>query len=230
MEDGSWDAIPDSWVWDPSSRVWASLPPIPAGEARGSATMGVFGDKIVLAGGMKTLEAWIGGLQDSVTVVSIFDTKKKVWLPVPVAAKNIPEARDHAGGAVVGDKFYVLGGRDHGQHNVKDTVFVLGLRDLEKGWRTSAGRLPTPRGGLCAGVVGDKVYTFGGEGNTEVASGVFNETEVFDARRERWERLGQMSVPRHGTSAVGVGGKVYIPGGGVAIGPGPVATFDVFVP
>jgi len=54
--------------------------------------------------------------------------------------------------------------------------------------------------------------------------------EVYDTGRDRWERLGKMKVPRHGTSAVAVRGGVYIPGGGVKQGGAPVDTFDVFYP
>jgi N-acetylneuraminic acid mutarotase len=226
----AWSGIADSWVFDPVTDVWSALPPMPAEEARGSAAMGVYDGKIILAGGMRVLELQGRYLQDTVSTVSIFDTVDGKWLEVPAAAKNIPEARDHAGAAVVGDKFYILGGRDHGQVNVKDTVFVLDLHNISVGWRTSEGRMPTPRGGVAAASVGSKIYTFGGEGNRELESGVYNETEVFDTVSETWDRLAPMKIPRHGTYAVGVEGRVYIPGGGTLQGGNPVADFDVFSP
>lgn len=228
--DGSpaWVATPDSWVYDPKTNEWTSIAPMPVAEARGSAAVGVYDGMIILAGGLEKLELAGDRLQVTVATVSIFDTKKGKWLEVAEAAKNIPEGRDHAGAAVVGDKFYVLGGRKDGQLNVKDTVFSLDLCDIRKGWKTSKARMPTPRGGLAAGVIGRKVYTFGGEGNQQVESGVFNETEAFDTISDSWEKLAPMKLPRHGTSAVGVGRSVYIPGGGIFIGPGPVADFDTF--
>jgi N-acetylneuraminic acid mutarotase len=142
----------------------------------------------------------------------------------------LPEARDHAGAAVVGSKMYVLGGRKDGQANKKDTVFVLDLCDLEKGWKTHGAKMPTARGGVATGVVGRKVYVFGGEGDTSVESGVFDEVEAYDAGKDTWESVGKMPMPRHGTYAVGVGKKVYIPGGGVLQGGAPIADFDVFEP
>jgi N-acetylneuraminic acid mutarotase len=91
--------------------------------------------------------------------------------------------------------------------------------------------MPTPRGGVSAAAVGGKVYVFGGEGNTEAGSeGVFDQVEVYDTTRDKWESVGKMKVPRHGTSAVAVGGAVYIPGGGVKQGGAPVDTFDAFYP
>jgi N-acetylneuraminic acid mutarotase len=91
--------------------------------------------------------------------------------------------------------------------------------------------MPTPRGGVASAVVGWKVFAFGGEGNPEEGSnGVFDQVEVYDTCGERWEKLGPMGVPRHGTSAVGVAGAVYIPGGGVALGGAPTDVFDVYYP
>ena len=161
--------------------------------------------------------------------MSVFDTKTRTWASIPHAGKHVPEARDHAGAAVVGSKMYVLGGRRDGPENARDTVFILDLCKLENGWKISSARMPTPRGGLAAGVIGEKVYVLGGEGNVQVESGVFNQVETYDTRKDSWESIGKMRVPRHGTSAVSVGGKVYVPGGGVSQGGAPVAVFDTFL-
>ncbi|KAI4690763.1 uncharacterized protein J4E88_002236 [Alternaria novae-zelandiae] len=225
-----WGAVPDSWMYDPLTDAWETIPGIPTGEERGSAAVGTYQSKIYLAAGMSELELVEHGRQNSVSVVSVFDTKTRTWLAVPEAAKYIPEARDHAGAAVVGSKMYVLGGRDSGQENLRDTVFILDLCDLEAGWKTSSTRMPTARGGVAAGVIGKHIYVFGGEGNTLSETGVFNQVEVYDTVRDRWSKAGKMKLPRHGTYAVGVEGKVYIPGGGVSQSGAPVSAFDVFIP
>jgi N-acetylneuraminic acid mutarotase len=225
----AWRSTAESWVYDPKEDKWSSIPNgLPEGEARGSAAVGVYDEKIYLAGGLTDLEFYGAYAQKSVAELSVFDTKTNEWVKVPEEAKYIPEARDHAGAAVVGRKMYVLGGRDQGSDNAKDTVFVLDLECLEKGWVISASRMPTARGGVAAGVVGGKVYTFGGEGDKSVESGVFDEVEAYDTERDTWESVGTMKIPRHGTSAVGVRGKVYIPGGGILQGGGPVADLDAF--
>jgi N-acetylneuraminic acid mutarotase len=226
----AWRAVPDSWEYDPLTDSWSKLPDMPDGEARGSAAVGVYESKIYLAGGMTDLELFPNGTQRTVSGVSVYDTILRSWVEVPELAKSIPEGRDHAGAAVVGSKMYVLGGRDLGQENPRDTVFILDLCDIEAGWKTAAGRMPTPRGGVCSGVVGNKVYTFGGEGNRAVESGVFDQVEVYDTLEDKWESAGTMKIPRHGTYAVGVGGKVYIPGGGILQGGLPVVDFDVYTP
>ncbi|KPM41913.1 hypothetical protein AK830_g4657 [Neonectria ditissima] len=228
--DGAWKAVPDSWVYNPVRDKWTRLDPIPDGMERGSATMGVHGETIYLAGGMTQLSV-ISGYQDSIDSVLAFDTCSETWITLPEPATRIPEGRDHAGGAVVGSTYYVIGGRYFGQHNFRDTVFALDLRHPNRGWRTSSGRMPTARGGVSAGTIGRLVYIFGGEGNeAEGSHGVFNETEVFDTLSETWKKLGPMKLPRHGTSAVAVGDRVYIPGGGIVQSAGPVNVTDSFCP
>lgn len=226
----AWRGVGDAFVYSPSTGVWESLPALPEGEERGSAAVGVYGSKIILAGGMTDLELSGNTSQNSVAVVSVFDTKSREWLDVSRKEKYMSEGRDHAGAAVVDGKMYVLGGRDRGQENVKDTVFVLDLCDFDAGWRVSEKRMPTPRGGVAAGVVGKKVYVFGGEGNSDAESGVFDQVEAYDTEANRWDSAGTMKVARHGTYAVGVGRRVYVPGGGVRQSGAPVANFDVFEP
>ncbi|KAF6840288.1 kelch repeat-containing protein [Colletotrichum plurivorum] len=230
--DGAWRAFPESWVYDPDFDSWSPIAPVPAGEERGSAAVGVFGKVVYLAGGMRTLRpTGETGEQDTVAFVSAFDTETSRWVTLPRMAAFLPEGKDHAAAGVVGRKFYVLGGRKRGQRNVKDTVFVLDLENLEAGWTTSRGRMPTPRGGVVAGTLGRKVYVFGGEGNpAEGSDGIFNETEVFDTKTETWKRLAPMAVPRHGGAAVAIGDGIYHPGGGIRQGGSPVDVFDVYRP
>ncbi|CAG8958488.1 hypothetical protein HYFRA_00009802 [Hymenoscyphus fraxineus] len=217
-----WDAAPDSFVYDPVSDSWQRLPDMP--DYRGASITAVRENVIYLAGGLKSL----GDEQDTVDTTTSYDTTTGLWSTLP----PLPAPRDHAAGSVVGDTYFVLGGRSFGQFNCNDTVFALDLLDVAKGWTTKNGRMPTPRGGISAGVVGEKFYVFGGEGNRDEGSdGVFNQTEVYDVVSDFWESLGPMDIPRHGTSAVGVNGSIYIPGGGTKIGgDGPVDFFSVFEP
>ncbi|KAJ0115601.1 hypothetical protein J7T55_010424 [Diaporthe amygdali] len=172
--DGSWQAIGAGWVYDISTDTWEVLAPLPDGTERGAAAVGVHNKIIYLAGGMRSLDLSPDGEQDTVDTVSAFDTVSGTWQPLPDAAGRIPEGRDHAGGAVVGDVFYVLGGRFRGQNNTKDTVFSLDLGNMDAGWQP-------------------------------------------------------MKLPRHGTSAVAVGERIYIPGGGLTQGADPVNVTDVYL-
>lgn len=201
--------LPNSYVYDPATDGWAELPPMPAGTERGGSILGVTGDTIIVAGGIRLLELTPDGLQETVDIVSSFNTKTRKWATLP----SLPEGREHAGGGVVGHHFYVVGGRFLGQVNVRGTVFALNLKTLR--W-SSLASMPTPRGGVSVAILGDKIYTFGGEGNTAPESGfVFNETEVYDIQGDCWQRLQPMNTPRHGMAAVTLDGKIYTPGGGI---------------
>ncbi|KAK2799471.1 hypothetical protein FQN50_008443 [Emmonsiellopsis sp. PD_5] len=207
--ESAWRSVPDSWVYDPESDVWESIEPMPAGEERGSAAVGVDDHTIWLAGGLKILVPREGGEQTSVNLVSAYNTLSGTWLSLPTTVQNMPGRRDP----------------------LQDTVIVLDLSALD-GWTIAEGRMPTARGGIATAAVGSQIYTFGREGNPAPGSaGVFNETEVYNTATGKWRKLGPMKLPRHGTYAVAVDSTtVHIPGGGMSIGAGPVATFDLFYP
>ncbi|KAJ3539657.1 hypothetical protein NM208_g5400 [Fusarium decemcellulare] len=207
-----WIASGESHVYDPEADKWTKLESMPPGTERGSAVMGVYDELIYLAGGMTVLD---GPYQDAVTTVTAFNTTSGKWQRLVDAAANIPEGRQHAAGAIVDDTFYVVGGRWFDKSNVKDEVFMLDLKNQGAGWATSGRHMPTARGGIAGAVVGRKMYTFGGEANLDAVTGLFDNVEVMDLDTQEWVELKPMSVPRHGTSAVAVGNKIYIPGGGL---------------
>jgi N-acetylneuraminic acid mutarotase len=220
----NWQAIGDCYVYCPVGKTWESLGPMPKGTERGAAAVGVSGSKIYVAGGLEYLG--IAG-QKTLSVSSVYDTRTGVWTPLP----DLPEGRDHAGAAVVRDSFYVVGGRINGNGiGMRDTVFALDIAASRPVWKTRTARMPTRRGGLSAAAIGDVIYTFGGEGNEESETGVFNQTEAYDTERDFWTKLRPMQVPRHGTSATSADGGVYIPGGGVHQNLGATDHFDVFKP
>src|SRR5439155_21949723 len=65
--------------------------------------------------------------------------------------------------------------------------------------------LPTPRGGLGAVVVGQRLVALGGEYPT----GVYGVVESFDLAAGAWSTLPAMRTPRHGMAVVVVGTTVY---------------------
>jgi N-acetylneuraminic acid mutarotase len=104
---------------------------------------------------------------------------------------------DHAGGAVVGDTFFVVGGRINGSFagNV-NSVYALNLRTKSLTWTRKA-NLPTARSGLAVAVVGSKIYTFGGEGDrTNTKTYVFDDVEVYDTKTNTWTILPSWPLPR----------------------------------
>jgi N-acetylneuraminic acid mutarotase len=94
--------------------------------------------------------------------------------------------------------------------------------------------MPTARGGVASGAVGNEIYVFGGEGNPNSTTGIFPQVEGYNTVTDSWESLDDMKIPRHGTYAASVGGKVYIPGGGLQEDSGndnhSTRDFDAFIP
>jgi len=221
---GPWTAIGNVFEYDPRRDVWEEIARMPAGTERGSAAIGVRGTKIYLAGGLRSLTPGPGGFQDTVAMFSSYDVVRGTWETLP----DLPEARDHVGGAVVGGTFYALGGRANGVENVKDTVFAY---SLSAGTWSTRSPLPTPRGGVAAAVVGQTIYVMGGEGNPEPGSqGVYEDNEAFDTARDRWHVLASMPTPRHGTGAATVGSTIYVPGGAPQTRLAPTDIHEAFKP
>ncbi|KAJ3521390.1 hypothetical protein NM208_g13310 [Fusarium decemcellulare] len=207
---GSFLGLTDSFEYEPRTDTWTKLPSLPDGTGRGSAIMGVYKNEIIVAGGVKRIEQKFGGIQETVDTVSAFNFKTRTWRSLP----SLPEGREHGGGTVIRDNFYVVGGRFKGEANVRDTVLVLSLKTWQ--WKNNRARMPTARGGISVAAVGNKIFAFGGEGNPDPTAGnVFNETEAYDIITDCWEELDPMPIPRHGFAAVTVGETIYTPGGGI---------------
>ncbi|KAK8087503.1 hypothetical protein PG994_002477 [Apiospora phragmitis] len=158
----SWTNPPINFVYTPETDAWAALPPMPAGTARGASAVGVWRDTVLMAGGLTGQVTTPGVPQPTVPFVSAFNTTSGTWATLP----DLPEPRDHVGGAVIDDVFYVVGGRLNSATEVRGTVFALDLLSSNKTWVLRAGAMPTPRGGLATAALGSRIYTFGGEAAT----------------------------------------------------------------
>ncbi len=204
-----WLPIGNSYEYDPQQDTWKTLPSMPNGQARGASAVGVHGSTIYVAGGLIDLNL-ITAAQPTVATVTSYNTKTQEWMTLP----SLPEGRDHVGGVVIGNIFYVVGGRVDGFQNVRNTVFAMDVTSQNKTWIEKA-RMPTARGGLSMSAIGHRIYTFGGEGETTVVpNGVYDNVEVYDSIEDSWEVLERMPYPRHGTNAATIGCRIYIPGGG----------------
>jgi N-acetylneuraminic acid mutarotase len=213
-DDPVWLAVPECNRYDPHTDAWTPIAPMP-GAARGSSAIGVSGSTVYVAGGMSQLAATANGTQNALSDVSSYDAATDTWNE---NYPPLPDPRQHAGGAVVNGVMYVIGGRKEVEHHY-NTVFALDL-DQPHTWEERA-RMPTSRGGLACSALQDRyIICAGGEGNVDNSLGVFVEVEMYDTQLDEWWSLPPMDVARHGTAAVTVRGRVYVPGGGIASGGG----------
>jgi N-acetylneuraminic acid mutarotase len=221
---GPWTAVGNIFEYDPQRDRWSQIGFMPAGTERGSAAVGVRGTRIYLAGGLRSLTPGPGGFQDTVATFSSYDVARGTWQSLP----NLPEPRDHVGGAVVGGTFYALGGRANGVENVKNTVFAY---SLSAGTWSRRSPLPTPRGGVAAAVIGATIFVLGGEGNPDPDShGVYDDNEAYDTANDAWRVLPPMPTPLHGTGAAVVGSTIYVPGGAPRTRLAPTDLHEAFKP
>jgi N-acetylneuraminic acid mutarotase len=140
--------VPMTYRYDPATNRWEELGQMPAGTERGASAVAVRGCIVYLAGGLQRRPDVTNSATDLVTS---YDTATGTWTTLP----RIPEIRDHVGGGVVGDVFYVIGGRAGKIDAVKDTVFAFNLTS-NSGRTTVNAKMPTARGEIAAAVVGKK--------------------------------------------------------------------------
>jgi N-acetylneuraminic acid mutarotase len=203
----------DVWIYDPDANEWTSGAPMPS--PRGSSAVGAIGTTIYVAGGLA------GG---AVATLSAYDTVANEWI---TDLPPLPQAKDHLVGAAVDGVFYAIGGRNGTITGLIGTVDAFD--PATKKW-TPRKSMPTPRGGAAAGVLDGRVLVAGGEGNAQLASGVFDAHEAYDPASDEWTTLPPMRTPRHGTGAAVVGGRLVVPGGATQQGFGAVATVEAFAP
>src|SRR4029079_11839515 len=165
-------------------------PPMVRPRAAGAAA--VVGGKIVVVGGL--------GLDGQlVPQTDVFDGTR--W----VETKPIPTPRDHLA-AVANDRFiFAIGGRkiDPSQ-NLPVMESYAPLTNQWFQWP----QMPTARGGLGAALIGNVIYTVGGETPTEALNPV--ETFTFNGPLAgAWARSDPMRTPRHGVAVESIGSSLY---------------------
>ncbi len=184
--------------WDPV----ASLP-----TARGAMAVAVANDRIHAIAG--------DGVSSAVRDHAMYIPSENRWITLAA----YPLALEHIAAAAVNNVVYVVGGRfplSATAHRWDEgTEEWIALPDM-----------PTNRAGHAVAALAGRLVTFGGEGNRANARGIFPEVESYDPSTNRWTSLAIMRVPRHGFGAIGVGTRIYAPGGADREAFGAVATND----
>jgi N-acetylneuraminic acid mutarotase len=184
------------FIYDSADNSWSEGAPMPAGTQRGASGCAAVGDFVYV----------IGGLQgSSVATSSRYNVVDDTWEALP----DLPVALDHLGAYAVNGNIYVVGGRTNGLRNHTTQVFELDVTSLTFSEKSP---MPTSRGGFAGGVVNDEVIIVGGEGS-DLANGVFPQTEAYNPASDTWRSLLDMRTPRHGMGAASVGNVLYVPGG-----------------
>lgn len=198
LADAAFRAIGDVYAYDPASNTWSQKASLPSGQERGAGGVAVIGSKIYVAGGMRGLT--------SVADFSSYDTAADTHAALPA----LVQATDHLVGGAVNGVIYAIGGRQGG---ITGLIGRVAAFDPSANVWTERAPMITARGGAAAAVVRDRIVVAGGEGNPNVATGVFPQVEVFIPGSNSWYSLPNMATPRHGTGGAAIGDTFYVPGG-----------------
>ena len=213
---GTFTADGRCYAYDPVLDAWDERTAMPVGSERGASGTAAIDEFVYVVGGLRD-----GAVAD----VSVYDALNDTWTTLPA----LPAGRDHLGAAGIGGILYAVGGRNATLAGHVDELFALDPAAETPSWSARAA-MPTSRGGLSAAALGGRLYVFGGEGNPDDASGVFDAAEAYDPATDTWTVLEPMTTPRHGTGAAAFNDRVWVPGGADEDLFAAVATNEAFVP
>ncbi len=195
---GGFGAVNTLWAYLPDSDRWDVRAPLPA--ARGASAAGAIGGELIVAGGFGANNALMGP-------VALYDPATDQWR----SGRSILTRRDHLAAAVVGGRLYVIGGRPLDPDN--NFAVMESYDPVADQWRSEP-PMPTARGGLGGVAVAGRIHALGGETNTIV----FDEHEVFDVASGAWGPASSLPVGLHGLAVTSDGQRVFVIGGGPAVG------------
>jgi N-acetylneuraminic acid mutarotase len=196
-------------IYDPATDSFTAGAPMPRG--RGGGGVATDGSRIYYAGGMHNGQA--------VAWFDAYDPATDTWQQLP----DMPIARDHFHGAILGGTFYAIGGRDSliDATDPRVDAYAIGSGT----WNTLNTTLPTPRGGFATAVLGNEILIIGGEGGGQT----FDTVEAYDPAANTWRTLAPLPTARHGIQAAVCDGGVYIAAGGrTQGGANPSSVHEVF--
>jgi N-acetylneuraminic acid mutarotase len=129
-----------------------------------------------------------------------YDIVRDRWTRVA----NMPMALNHAAAVAYRGRVYVLGGYSS-PTGLDDEVATFYRYDPRRDrWRRLPS-MPTARGALAVGVLGNRLYAAGGAGQGRVHA----ELEIYDFKHRRWSRGPAMAVARDHLAGAVAGGRFY---------------------
>jgi N-acetylneuraminic acid mutarotase len=200
---------------------WTTLEPMPT--ARSGLGVAVVDGKIYVIGGQNG--------EGVLNITEEYDPVTNEW----TSKTSMPTARSDFGIAVYQNKIYVIGGTIGSEIAVGESLLTgaTEVYDPETDtWETKTS-MPTPRQGLKANVVSDRIYLIGG---VRYVGGYihpgFDENEVYDPATDSWITKAPLPTAVWGYSSAVVDNKIYLIGGGNKTSEGtfPVTLNQIYTP
>src|SRR5262252_5088892 len=176
-----WNAVNNAWEYDPAADEWKELAPMPT--RRGAASAGVANGKIYVTGGVgdkvyviggRVGAAFISSASNNVDLVEMYDPANDLWTP----RARMPTARSAIGAGVYNNNILVAGGEGQDQRFLAAFKAVEAYNPALNRWEVLPS-MPHPRHGLAAGVIGNRLYTVSGDGQS-AASGIDHSAVAFN--------------------------------------------------
>ena len=171
-----------------------------------------FGGQLYAAGGIGGPHSGGGPLN----TMEVYDlTYGRGWRTI---STNIGGGRSQAGGATLGKALYIVGGTSYGTPG-EVRIYTPPLDILKFGGFAS---MNTPRFMQWGAVLMGKLYVGGGRTDTMGATVSPSTTEVYDPITDVWTEaaplpaIGDPTSGYYGSTAVSLGGKLYVMGGSAA--------------
>jgi hypothetical protein len=190
-------ALGTFYAYQPGSRAARRLPdmPVPADHT----AVAVWNGALYVFGGFTQAHA--------TSRVWRFSPATREWTELA----SMPRARGGLAGAVIGDRFYAVGGASSALQRYPRVVRVLDVYDFRTNTWERGPSMPTPRHHLAASAVDGRLYAIGGRSNRTLAVDV---VERFDPSDGTWEAVAPLPLGSGGLEAVTWQGRVIAFGGG----------------
>jgi hypothetical protein len=144
------------------------------------------------------------------------EASRGVWRYTPANGKwkamaDMPRPRGALSGAVIGDRFYAIGGASSAVIQHPQVYRTLDIYDFRTDSWTPGPSMAAARHHLAAAAVGGHLYVVGGRSNESMA---LTDVERFDPATSTWERLTPLPLGSGGLGAVAWKGRLIVLGGG----------------
>jgi N-acetylneuraminic acid mutarotase len=187
-------SVADFACFDPSTRAWQDLPPLP--EPRSSHDAAILGDRLYVVGGWNHRD----GEENWHTTAHAIDlaSASPHWEAMPAP----PFQRRALAVAAADGKLFVLGGLTPQRRRCRE----VNIFDPQTGAWSRGPQLPMDGFGVSAVGIGRKLYVSGMDGNVY----------ALDAGMDRWERVETLVFPRYLHRLVALGESQLAALGGAA--------------
>jgi N-acetylneuraminic acid mutarotase len=206
--------LENPYIYDIGKNTWSKGAQIAPERRRSGAAAAQYNGKLYLIAGIQH-----GHSSGTTNMFDMFDPKLNDWIPLSAA----PHIRDHCQAAVIGDKLYVVGGRNTSYHEPDNfmaffakTVVEVDCYDFKTNmWSTLPAKLPLGSGGGTLVNLNNILYYMGGERATATEPNAPRRNVYYldPGNSNDWKETDSLHFARNGTAAAVWNNHIYLAGG-----------------